>query len=202
LAKPCELRLSPLFIKTSKTDMELKTYGVDNLMDWDAEIETGKAKVRVHFTGGTATAYGVTPALYTTNNPFIQAVIENSNYFKTKRIKLIRKSGTPDVKVKKTAAVATAAQTAPEATTPEPEPEEETQSAETEPQEEHVEGDATDNVATDEVALTEVEVSCLTDAQVYLKENFGIATSKARSKAAAQSLANEHGITFVYPTVE
>lgn len=71
--------------------MTRKTYGVSGLMDWAANIKAGKATVNVHFTGGALTAYGVTPATYSTTNPLFQAVIENSDYFKNGRITLLSK---------------------------------------------------------------------------------------------------------------
>jgi len=55
--------------------MEKITYGAPRLVDWVAQIKAGAATVRVHFTGGALTSYGVTPAEYTTANPFIQKVI-------------------------------------------------------------------------------------------------------------------------------
>lgn len=71
----------------------IKTYGVINLMEWVAVIRVGKAKFTFPFSGGTLTGYGVTPALYTTDNPVFQKVIEGSNYFKDGKIKLIRSIG-------------------------------------------------------------------------------------------------------------
>lgn len=70
--------------------MTQKTYGIGNLMDWKAAISAGQAKVIVHFTGGAITAYGVTPAEFTTSNAFVQRVIEQSSYFREGRIKLLR----------------------------------------------------------------------------------------------------------------
>lgn len=60
-------------------------------MEWQAQIPCGKAKLHVNFTGGTLTAYGVTPAKYSTSNPIIQGLIENSDYFKKGRITLLNK---------------------------------------------------------------------------------------------------------------
>ena len=42
-----------------------------------------------------------------------------------------------------------------------------------------------------------IEVSCLTDAQNYLRDNFGIPTSRSRSKEKAQEFGRENGIVFV-----
>jgi hypothetical protein len=67
-----------------------KTYGVSGCMEWVALIECGKATVKVHFSGGSLTGYGVTPAEFTTQNPMTQAIIENSKEFKSGKIFLLR----------------------------------------------------------------------------------------------------------------
>ena len=67
-----------------------KTYGVQGYMEWQALIRCGKATVTVHFSGGSLTGYGVTPAEFTTENPMTQAIIENSDYFKKGKIILMR----------------------------------------------------------------------------------------------------------------
>lgn len=67
-----------------------KTYGVRGYLEWVALIECGKATVKVHFSGGSLTAYGVTPAEFTTQNPMTQAIIENSKEFKSGKIFLLR----------------------------------------------------------------------------------------------------------------
>lgn len=59
-------------------------------MEWVALIECGKATVKVHFSGGSLTGYGVTPAEFTTQNPMTQAIIENSKEFKGGKIFLLR----------------------------------------------------------------------------------------------------------------
>lgn len=59
-------------------------------MEWVALIECGKATVKVHFSGGSLTGYGVTPAEFTTQNPMTQAIIENSKEFKRGKIFLLR----------------------------------------------------------------------------------------------------------------
>lgn len=67
-----------------------KTYGVSGYMEWVALIVCGKATVKVHFSGGSLTGYGVTPAEFTTQNPMTQAIIENSKEFKNGKIFLLR----------------------------------------------------------------------------------------------------------------
>lgn len=59
-------------------------------MEWVALIECGKATVKVHFSGGSLTGYGVTPAEFTTQNPMTQAIVENSKEFKNGKIFLLR----------------------------------------------------------------------------------------------------------------
>lgn len=76
--------------------MITKTYGVKGLMEWQALIKVGKATLHVPFTGGTLTGYGVTPAMFTTSNVFYQKMIENSDYFHSGKIKLLRTLGTEE----------------------------------------------------------------------------------------------------------
>lgn len=79
--------------------MKRKTYGVSGLMDWTTQIKAGKAMVTVHFTGGALTAYGVTPATYSTTDAFFQRVIEGSAQFRSGKIALLSEmevGGNPD----------------------------------------------------------------------------------------------------------
>lgn len=149
--------------------MKTITYGAEGLMDWQAEIQLGKAKLNVTFSGGTMTKYGVTPAEYTTSNEFVQKAIENSTYFKTGRIKIVRcidTSATTET---------TSEEEAPNATA-------------------KVNIIIPDNAT--EVKVKKIEVSCLPEAQEYLRDNFGISTSAVTSKAKAQDYAKQYGIQF------
>lgn len=145
--------------------MKTITYGAEGLMDWQSEIQLGKAKLNVTFSGGTMTKYGVTPAEYTTSNEFVQKAIENSAYFKTGRIKIVR-------------CIDTSATT-------------ETTSEEEAPKVNII---IPDNAT--EVKVKKIEVSCLPEAQEYLRDNFGISTSAVTSKAKAQDYAKQYGIQF------
>lgn len=147
--------------------MEKKTYGAAGYMDWVAQIPAGAAKVKIHFSGGTLTQYGVTPAEYTTDNAFIQNVIENSQYFKDGRIQLI-------------------------CTIP---ISQESQGLVSKSQErKDMTGEQREESS--EANVTKVSVSCLQDAQEYLQEHFGVPTYKVRSRASLQVIAGEHGIEF------
>lgn len=184
--------------------MEKITYGAPRLVDWVAQIKAGAATVRVHFTGGALTSYGVTPAEYTTSNPFIQKVIENSSYFKEGRIILLRRT---TVEEPKKPAPKPKAQPAPQPA-PAPQPKVEEPVAETPapapvPVEAEVQKVTEPDPAaeaqaeeTETSGLTKVPVTCLPDAQAYLQENFNISSYKVRSCEIAQKIAAEHGIQF------
>lgn len=67
-----------------------KIYGVKGLMEWQCVIMSGGVRFHFAFTEGTITGYGVTPAKYRTSNPILQSVIENSEYFKSGKIHLVK----------------------------------------------------------------------------------------------------------------
>ena len=81
-------------MKTMKNEYpKKKTYGVRGLMEWSIHLPTGCAEkpyIEVHFEGGQLTGYGVAPARYSTADPYVQRLIENSRWFKTGRIRLLR----------------------------------------------------------------------------------------------------------------
>ena len=62
------------------------TYGVNGMIEWVALIKAGKTTIKVPFSGGSLTAYGVTPAEFTTDNAVYQAAIERSEYYRDGRI--------------------------------------------------------------------------------------------------------------------
>ena len=181
--------------------MDKITYGAPRLVDWVAQIRAGAATVRVHFTGGALTAYGVTPAEYTTDNPFIQKVIEQSAYFKEGRIIFLRRTAIPGhIKpVKAHSAKKPERPQSPPAASAESVPETACRvDAEADaagqtliPAETDEPADDTDN------DMTTVEAACLQDAQAYLQEKFNIPSYKVRTYEAAQRAASEHGVRFV-----
>lgn len=67
------------------------TYGVMGMMEWIALIPAAHNTVRVRFSGGSMSGYGVTPATFTTTNPVVMEMIEKSEYFERGKIRLIRK---------------------------------------------------------------------------------------------------------------
>ena len=165
--------------------MKRKTYGVSGLMDWTTQIKAGKAMVTVHFTGGALTAYGVTPATYSTTDAFFQRVIEGSAQFRSGKIALLSEmevGGNPDAAdAAHTVAKDKAAVGASDA-------------ALTEAKDEAENGDEEGTV---------VEVPDRYDAVVYLKEHFpgnGYTSTALRTKAAFDAACRAHGVRFVFTT--
>lgn len=74
--------------KKDETDYKV-TFGVFGLTEWETLIPAGLAKVRVRFTGGSLSGYGVTPATFVTRNMHIKELIVDSPQFKSGRIKLL-----------------------------------------------------------------------------------------------------------------
>ena len=165
--------------------MKRKTYGVSGLMDWTTQIKAGKAMVTVHFTGGALTAYGVTPATYSTTDAFFQRVIEGSAQFRSGKIALLSEmevGGNPGAAdAARTVAKDKAAVGASDA-------------ALTEAKGEAENGDEEGTV---------VEVPDRYDAVVYLKEHFpdkGYTSTALRTKAAFDAACRAHGVRFVFTT--
>lgn len=147
-----------------------KVYGMVGLMECVTQIKVGKARIELHFTGGFPTAYGVSAARYTTDNPVVQKAIENSAEFKRGKIVLLKKYPSPQVESVVKSKV-----------NPMPEPEQKT----SEPEQTI---DAPKEETSDETKLKEIEVGCLQDAAAYLKENHGVATRNVTGVAKAQEI--------------
>ena len=199
-----------------------KTYGVSGLMDWTTQIKAGKGSVSVHFTGGALTAYGVTPAKYSTSNPFFQSVIENSKQFKSGRIELLGTMEVPDdaaTKARKARMAAKAAEKSakdeqspvtetPVLETPAPvaeetvtptTPAEETPAEAEQPtgetQDETLQGDGEDADG------GKIKVADKNEAIEYLKEHFAeknYTATSLRTKTAFEAACKECGVEFVF----
>ena len=188
-----------------------KTYGVSGYMEWVALIECGKATVKVHFSGGSLTGYGVTPAEFTTQNPMTQAIIENSKEFKSGKIFLLREiEGTGKFKefvrgqhanegnhlggqaATASAIAGTALDADGTSKAPTVKPTDDEESTD-DTEAETVEGNEA-TVTADGKAI--IDVTDLDDARDYLCENFGIARSSLRSNVSVYRAAEEHNIVF------
>ena len=78
--------------------MTRKTYGVKDLMEWKVFIPVKSkqiSRLEIDFTGGGITGYGVSPARYTTTDRCIQNEIEKSQWFKRRKIFLIKEEEIP-----------------------------------------------------------------------------------------------------------
>lgn len=161
-----------------------KTYGVEGLTDWQCVIHVGKAKATVHFEGGMMTRYGITPAEYTTSDAIKQRIIEQSDYFKQGRIKLLGVSKPKEGRRKGVENVRNKVKDVPSV-------QEEERVVQ---QVEKICQDAADSTCDEDIL--EVEVACLTDAQNYLKEHFGIPSYKIKNWDKAHAVASENGVIF------
>lgn len=190
-----------------------KIYGVLNLIDWTVNIKAGKATLRVHFTGGATTARGRVPATYATSDPVKQAIIEKSDYFKSRHIFVVDSMEVPDDAATVSRKAQRAAREAAKAAAVEvsgmdknPKDEEPSQSDDTdepagdpvgEPGEPGIPDVNAEQKAKGEVPEA-ITVSSLDDAKEYLNEHFSIPKSQLRSRAAIEERAKEHGVVFFF----
>lgn len=166
-----------------------KIYGVRGLVEWEAVINCGCAKVKIQFKGGSISGYGEVPATYTTENPMYQHVIENSCYFKSGRIFLVREmegtgkyveqSKSPSASMVPGQA-ATASFVMDSALNPDGE--------------DRGQDELPDDNGSDGLKI--IEVTDIDDARDYLVENFDVSRSSLRSNVSVTRAAAEHGIQF------
>lgn len=67
-----------------------KTYGIYGLLEWHGYVTSGTTRMKVSFTNGSTSAWGVAPATFNTKDALTQHIIENSDQFKGGRIRLVR----------------------------------------------------------------------------------------------------------------
>lgn len=172
-----ETRYSPFFkrgdFKNNKNSIVMiKTYGAKGLMEWVALIQVGRATIQVPFTGGTKSGLDMSPATYTCRSEVFQQVIENSDYFKSGKIVLLRQTATPEDEKKEAATKAKKTD----------EPQKPTQTTDTE------------ESATQ---LEKVTVSDRGEAKAYLMEHFNLSAGTLRTKADIERYGKAHGVEFV-----
>lgn len=171
--------------------MKVKKYGIMGLLEWHGTLSFNGSKVKVSFTGGTTTHFGVAPASFSTSNSIIQYIIENSEQYKKGFIKLIRVYEVNDkketLKPKPVLKVETPKPTAKVA-----EPTKEEVLKVEEPKAEVNEQGGEDTIGT----FTEVEFTCVDDAKDFFSEKFGEARSAIRSRAQAEEAAKKHSFTI------
>lgn len=63
-----------------------KTYIAPGLLDFRLVLHTGRSWVTVEFSGGRSSGYGEYSATFTTDDPSLQYLIDNSPEFRSGRI--------------------------------------------------------------------------------------------------------------------
>lgn len=187
-----------------------KIYGVKGMMEWIASIPCGKATVTVPFTGGSLSGYGIVPAQYITENPMMQAVIENSDYYKSGKIVLIREmegSGKYQLPVRNAQSsnhmpgqAATASAILESPLNPDYKSAQPVETKQTDNDSETEEPDEDENPKDETVTedgMKIVEVTDIDAARDYLAETFNIARSNIRYKSNVLEKAAELKIKFV-----
>lgn len=157
-----------------------KIYGMNGLLEWHGVIDSGGVKMRVSFTNGSTSAFGVAPASFTTEKELTQHIIENSDLFKSGRIFIVMSTLIPGTEDDDKPNVKN---TTPSDDTSKPSDEGESSV------------DGAEGVG---VKKTQVKVSSVEDAKDYLVDRFGIAGSKLRTRAACIAAGEENGIEFVW----
>ena len=177
------------------------TYGISGLMECQVVIKIGnRTRMRVMFSDGSMTAYGVTPAKYTTDNFIIQQAIERSSDYKRGRIITIS-----SMELDEEVRVETPTPSPLQGTSPEQGSEEDlettggiadmarrvpTATVETATIAE------TTSIENGELRVEKVSVSDISEAKEYLAEKFGINRGTLRSKNAIIDEAAAHNIEF------
>lgn len=161
----------------------LKVYGINGLLEWHGFVNANGVKMKVDFTNGSVTAFGVAPATFSTRNELTQFILENSDMYKSGRIRIVQvvhEEGD------------------------EPKPEGENREAripmaQTEPvkaDEAAVTAAASTETETEAAEAKVVEVSCNDDAKDYMVENYGVSRSKMRNRDQIEAVAKENGVVF------
>lgn len=68
----------------------LKVYGMNGLLEWHGIVTANGVKMKVDFTNGSVTAFGVAPATFATRNELTQFILENSDMYKSGRIRIVQ----------------------------------------------------------------------------------------------------------------
>lgn len=173
-----------------------KTYGVYGIMELNAAIPCGKAKMNFQFTGGSETAYGVVPATFTTEDPLKQSIIERSDDFKRGKIKLVSETdGTGKYAVNVVPTPVNVGSHLPGAATASA-----IMGTSLDPDgSSNKQDDDQPEDAQSDSGLTEIDVADIDLARAYLVENFGVTMSSLRYKGNVIKFAEDHKIRFVTP---
>lgn len=153
----------------------LKVYGAPGLQEWTLVLGNGP-RLHLHFEHGSQNAFGASPAEYRTDNKFFQTIIEQSNYFKERRIVLL-----DEVVLKgeeEDNAVSSVAESEAQAV------------AESEAQASEAQEEAQSEGAM-KMLFTSVD-----DAREYAVEKLGVSATSVRARAALEKTLADTGLLF------
>lgn len=156
-----------------------KTYAVNDVLEWECCISVGKSNIRLNFSGGGISPYGQTAAEFTTSNPMLQSIIENSGYFKNNRIYILRSVNIDDSGKEKVNPANEIPKMSEDLPCDEP-------------------PSAPEGTEVDSDGIVHIHVSDTNEAKDYLVEKFGVKASSMRSKVSINEIASEHKIVFDY----
>lgn len=170
-------------------------YGVPGMLEYQALIKVGAAKMKINFTNGSTNEAGRTPATYATSNYAVQHAIENSVEFKNGKIVRVHESLTgSEVYIAS-------------------EHEEAAEKAVKEPEATKTDGDKTDNAKENvedtkdtendektegEKTLVKKEFTCNDDAKDYFEEQHGVKRSTMLNRDAIVAIGKSFGVEVTF----
>lgn len=178
-------------------------YGVAGMLDYQALIKVGSAKMKISFTNGSSNEAGRTPATFLTDNPIIQLAIENSREFKSGLITKVHVVNTDEEVYIESEHVALQGDEAADTHTPADEtgnnevPAEDEQGADTPDKAEQ----ETPAMQPDEETVntaTRKEFTCNDDAKDFFETEFGVKRSTLRTRADITACGKNNGIDVVF----
>lgn len=161
------------------------------MLEYQALINVGEAKMKIPFTNGSTNEAGRMPATFRTSNPVVQMAIENSNEFKKGFIRKVHEALTGDDVYIESEHVALAKAVVVEQQTEQPAAEE-TLKQRAKAASEPIETEGTEQPKVETV--TTKEFSCNDDAKDFFETEFGTKRSSMRTRADITSVGLAHGI--------
>lgn len=180
-------------------------YGVAGMLDYQALIKVGSAKMKISFTNGSSNEAGRTPATFSTDNPIVQLAIENSKEFKSGLITKVHVVNTDKdvyiesehVALQEDETVDTSSDTSNnEELTGEKQG---TDTPDKKDQEQSVEETPVTQAEEETVnTSTRKEFTCNDDAKDFLEAEFGVKRSSLRNRADIIASGKSNGIDVVF----
>lgn len=170
------------------------TYGVTGMMEYQAVIKMGRSQMKVTFTDGSATGYGMNPAMYTTDNLMVQKAIENSEHFKSGRIHIVNSTDLDE----EVQVISNPKHEPTPTTEPKEEPEAPAEGNAEESTEAEEEPEAPVVTEPEKKPVTEMEFDNNDDAKDYLEQTFGCVRSKLRNRADIIAAGEANGVSISF----